>query len=110
MPLGNSGLPSPYGLGQQTQNDGSLLVDTEDGVNAVVPSFKTDGSGNLAPGTFDPRQTWQTIGGVSPLNAILVELRVMNALLHHQLGDTRMDLNQMRADEYNNQGYGTGQM
>jgi hypothetical protein len=108
MPTQNSGFPPAYGPG--AQSDGSLLVDTEDGVNSVVPSFATGGTGQLSPAAFDPRTLWSSAGNVAPLNAILVELRVMNALLHFQLGATPLDLNQMRADEFLNSFYTTGQM
>lgn len=94
-----------YGPSSPTQNpDGSQLVDTEDGVPAFVPLLSA--SGGLSLG--QQSSLWQGQVGVPIINAVLIELRVMNALLHSQLGDTKLDLQQMRADEFFNSSLATG--
>ena len=99
MPTQPSGNPPAYGAIGYLQSDGSWLVDTEDGVSVFVPSFGGVATGGLSGGQVSPVPNWQQTGGVPVLNAILVELRVMNMLLREQLGASPLDLNQMRADE-----------
>ena len=99
--------PTTGGYGNGLINtDGSALVDTEDGTAITAPQFypnvATVTSGSTAPATTDPAplNPWISVEpGLPPLNALLVEIRVLNALLILQLGDKAPDLEQMRADE-----------
>ena len=106
--------------------DNSALVDTEDMVCAFVPGFSAAmlagtsiglTQANLNP--YSPYQTWSgaaqnyagsstVIGGVSIMNAILIEARVFVALLAWQMMDQGPDAGQLRADELNNLALGTG--
>lgn len=88
------------------QADQSLLVDTEDGVPVVGPTL-APASGNLVAAIINTIVPASNVG-IPPLNAILIELRVIAALLHSQLGDTKLDLEQMRADELFNTTIGSG--
>ena len=127
-----AGTDSTPASGSQTSfvgallGDNSALVDTEDMVCAFVPIFSPamlTGTGvgltqaNLNP--YSPYQTWSgaaqnyagsstVIGGVSIMNAILIEARVFVALLAWQMMDQGPDAGQLRADELNNLALGTG--
>ena len=78
-------------------------VDTQDGFPTLHPAL-TPGGGPLAQLVTDPTAAppnpsfWQAM---PELNAILVELRVISALLREQMGDTKFsyDLQSLRADE-----------
>ena len=88
------------GYGSPTINsDTAALVDSEDGVPAIVPALNpvTGALSQAVVSGVAPPST-----AVPPMNAILVELRVISALLHFQLGATSLDLEQMRADELYN--------
>ena len=99
--------PTTGGYGNPIINtDGAQLVDTEDGIQVVAPQFypnsATVPSGGLAPAATDadPNSPWIAASpGLPPMNALIVELRVLNALMVLQLGLQAPDLEQMRADE-----------
>jgi hypothetical protein len=74
----------------------SALVDTADGFPTLHPWLNANGS--LTPFVIDPVPVVASIG-MPEINAILVELRVISALLHMQLGTLAPDLQFMRADE-----------
>lgn len=76
----------------------SALVDTADGYPALWPALSA--GGGLTPFVFNPVPISPS-GGMPEINAILCELRVLNALIREQMGDTRQsyDLQIMRADE-----------
>jgi hypothetical protein len=106
-----AGLPA-YSGPATINSDGSLLVDTEDGTFAYVSGFTTamlaGGPSLLSQANQNPYANYLTSGGVAAMNAMLVELRVLNALLIWQMGANAPDLNQMRADELYNSTIGTG--
>jgi hypothetical protein len=74
----------------------SSLVDTADGFPTLHPSLNPNGS--LSPFVIDPIVISPAIG-MPEINAIIIELRVISALLHLQLGTLAPDLQIMRADE-----------
>ena len=74
----------------------AFLDDALDGFPALIPQLNA--GGGLSPIVLDP-STISAASGLPEINAILVELRLISALLHHQLGATQLDLQQMRADE-----------
>lgn len=74
----------------------SGLVDTADGFPTLHPSINP--SGGLLPFVIDPIPISPAIG-MPEINAIIIELRVLTALLHMQLGQLAPDLQIMRADE-----------
>ena len=78
-------------------SDGASLSDTEDGVPAFVPAFNPTGPAALAQAIISPVQS--AYGGTPIQNALLVEIRVMNALIALQMGASAPDLEQMRANE-----------
>lgn len=88
----------------------SGLVDTADGFPALHPANNPAGTG---PTSFivNPVPISPSIG-MPELNAILVELRVISALLREQMGVTAscFDLQVMRADEAWNTQIGTGSL
>ncbi len=104
-----------------TTSDSAALVDTEDMTFAFVPSFAS-ANGNLTQGNLSPYGTYAVysgpasnyaasqsiVGGVGVMNAVLVEFRVFVALLAWQMMDQGPDAGQLRADELNNSGLGTG--
>lgn len=99
--------PTTGGYGNGLINaDGSALVDTEDGVPVVLPQFQPSNpavpSGQFTPAQVDPDPNNTFVGletGIPIFNALLVELRVHNALMVLQMGVIAPDLDQMRADE-----------
>src|SRR4029077_8040014 len=110
--------PGPTGFGPTagpTNVDQVSFVDTVDGTPVIVPSFNTSASPTTPP-TFtrqviNPVAVADTVGTTSQ-NAMLVELRVLNRLLHMQIGANGgvEDLNQMRADEAWEMNLSTGGM
>lgn len=74
----------------------SGLVDTADGFAVLHPSLNPNGS--LSPFVIDPIPISPAVG-MPEINALVVELRVISALLHMQLGHLAPDLQIMRADE-----------
>lgn len=72
------------------------LVDTQDGFPVLHPAINP--SGGLVPFAIDPVPL-PPFGGMPELNAVLVELRVIAALLREQMGPQAPDLQIMRADE-----------
>lgn len=103
-------MAAPYstvgGYGSATvQADGSLLVDTEDGIPVVGPAFVLPGGG-LQAAVISPIVPGNI--GVPELNAVLIELRVITSLLLLQLGVQAPDVEQMRADELWNTTVGSG--
>ena len=75
------------------------LADVLDGFPVLVPSL-TAGGLTLAPSIINPYPI-NPAGGMPEINAIVIELRVLCALIREQMGDTRniFDLQMMRADE-----------
>ena len=100
---GTAGAQSPNNA--TVNPDGSLLVDSVDGIYVFAPALNLS-NGTLASANVSGIPLSSsfpgTAQGIPQQLAILVELRVMNTLLHSQLGDTRLDLEQMRADELYN--------
>ena len=86
-------------------------VDTQDGYPTLHPALLP--GGGLTPYVVDPTASppnpnfWQAM---PEINAMLVELRVISALLREQMGDTAksFDLQIMRADEAWNTNQVTG--
>ena len=78
----------------------SGLVDTADGYPALYPSLTALGGG-LTPFVINPIPINPSIG-MPEINALLVELRMLNTPLREQMGDTKVsyDLQTMRADEF----------
>ena len=74
----------------------SSLVDTADGFPTLHPVL-TPGGG-LLPFVIDPIPISPAIG-MPEINSVLIELRVIAALLHMQMGVLAPDLQIMRADE-----------
>lgn len=74
----------------------SGLVDTADGFPTLHPFLNANGS--LSPFVIDPIPILPSVG-MPEINAVLIELRVISALLHMQLGGLAPDLQIMRADE-----------
>jgi hypothetical protein len=85
--------------------DGASLADTEDGIPVVGPSLNA-AAGNLSAAVIS--SVANPDAGIPVLNAILIEFRVQNTLLHAQLGATNYDFEQMRADELYNTMLSTG--
>ncbi len=88
--------PGQSAYGPLQANDGSLIVSDESGVDVLGPVLTANGAviQNLINAA-----TGQNITGVPVLNALLIELRVLNNILLFQQGSTSLDLEQMRADE-----------
>jgi hypothetical protein len=104
--MAQAGVSTVGGYGNPViNNDGSMLVDTEDGIPVVGPTLNAV-TGQLSAAVINPAVPANT--GVPELNAILIELRVLTALVHAQLGATNLDLEQMRADELWNTTIGSG--
>ena len=84
---------------QQPSGLTSFLDDALDGYPTLHPSLNPNGS--LSPVVIDP-STISAASGLPEINAVLVELRVISALLREQMGDTKVsyDLQTMRADEF----------
>lgn len=74
----------------------SGLVDTADGFPTLHPFLNANGS--LSPFVIDPIPISPAVG-MPEINAVLVELRVIAALLSMQMGPLTPDLQTMRADE-----------
>ena len=74
----------------------SGLVDTADGFPTLHPFINPNGT--LTPFVIDPIPISPAIG-MPEINAVLVELRVISALLREQMGPQAPDLQIMRADE-----------
>lgn len=74
----------------------SALVDTADGFTVLHPWLNPNGA--LTPFVIDPVPVSPSIG-MPEINAVLVELRVISALLREQMGPQAPDLQFMRADE-----------
>jgi hypothetical protein len=92
----------------QIQPSGSAAGFTSDldGFPVLVGSI-APATGALSAIQIDA-STISSAGGMPAMNAILIELRVIAALLHTQLGATQLDLEQMRADEGYSQNPATG--
>ena len=100
--------PTAFGNIQGPSNpDGTVLIDTVDGMPALYPGLKADGSGNLVPFVIDPKTVVDT-AGLPSQNAIIVELRCITNLLAVYLGDKCPDLQLMRAEEIFNTMVSTG--
>ena len=81
------------------------LSDAVDGFPTLSPLISP--TGKLVPAVID--STLMAPGsGMPEVNAILIELRVISALLAYQLGDRVPDLQVMRADEAWNTNIATG--
>ena len=74
----------------------SALVDTLDGFPTLHPWLNANGA--LTPFVIDPVPIAPSTG-MPEINARLIEMRVISALLHMQLGTLAPDLQFMRADE-----------
>ncbi len=88
----------------------SGLVDTADGFPTLHPMLTAAGV-SLAPFIINPVPIPPGIG-MPEINAVLIELRVISALLREQMGNTAVnfDLQTMRADEAWNTQIGTGSL
>ncbi len=75
----------------------SALVDTADGFPVLYPALNPV-SGGLTQFVLDPIPVAPSIG-MPEINALIIELRVLNALIHMQMGPYAPDLQIMRADE-----------
>ena len=85
----------------------SGYVDTADGFPTLHPQLNP--SGGLAAFVIDPVPILPYIG-MPEINAILIECRVLSALIREQMGDTKFsyDLQSLRADEAWNTNITTG--
>jgi hypothetical protein len=72
------------------------FTDTWDGVPSLAPGLSNQAG--LTPIQIDPSLA-PPGSGMPIMNAVLIELRVLNALLALQIGAAVPDLQQMRADE-----------
>jgi hypothetical protein len=100
----------PYGTtagygSPSVNSDGAALVDTQDGIPAVVPQLNP-ATGQKTAAAVTSIANPDT--AVPELNAILVELRVIAYLLYQINGDNQLDLEQMRSDELFNSLPATG--
>jgi hypothetical protein len=93
-PAGPTAYPVPEAL-----PDGSGLVSTEDGTPVLGPVLQA--TGTTVPNVIAGNTNQGVPGGsgVPPLNAILIELRVLNNLLAWQMGAEAPDLDAMRSSE-----------
>jgi hypothetical protein len=104
--------PTGFGGIQGPSNpDGTVFVDTVDGVPAAGPAIVP--SAAIPPPTFATAMVTPTsivdTAGVPPQNAMLIELRVIANLLLMMIGSppgATPDLTQMRADEFWNTSIG----
>ena len=85
-------------------------VDTQDGFPTLHPANNPAGTGPVQLTTDPMLPQLNFYLGLPEINAVLVELRVISALLREQMGDTRSvhDLQTMRADEAWNTNIATG--
>lgn len=89
---------NPTNVTQQPSGNVAGLYDDIGGFAVVGPYLNQVTSYGLVPIVIDAT-TVPAYSGLPEINAILIELRVLTALLHFQLGPTNLDLEQMRADE-----------
>jgi hypothetical protein len=102
---------SPYSTVGGYGGNASVLLDPNTGLSAFVDDLmdgvptlhpQINANGFLSSLVIDPTSPAQPFYGAYPeLNAILVELRVLSALIREQMGNTGLsfDLQTMRADE-----------
>ena len=95
-------IPTPSGAA-------AFLDDAMDGYPTLHPQLGPTGA--LTPFVIDP-STVSPASGLPEINAILIELRVISALLREQMGDMKAsyDLQTMRADELWNTNVTTGSL
>lgn len=101
--------PSGYGPPATTVNpDLSGLVSDETGVPVLGPVLNN--AGVPIPNIINAASGQGVVGGtgVPPLNALIIELRVLNSLILFGLGTQSLDLDQMRADEAYNVSLSSG--
>lgn len=104
--MAQAGVSTVGGYGSPIiQQDGSMLVDTEDGVPVIGPQLNP-ATGALSPAVINPIIPGGS--GIPELNAILVELRLITRLLIANMGPLAEDPEQMRADELWNITIGQG--
>lgn len=110
--MSGAAFPTTAGYGNGLINtDGAALVDTEESVPALGPSFGATPTGVLSPASVDPDPNSTAVNaqpGVPAVNAVLIELRCITNLLMLQLGQQAPDIEQMRADELWNTTIGSG--
>jgi hypothetical protein len=76
-------------------------VDTQDGFPILMPALNPTGAGGLVPNVVNPIAL-NPFTSYPEINAIIVELRVLTALVREMMGPSlnqSYDLQQMRADE-----------
>ena len=100
--------PSAYAVTPLTNPDQSGLVSDETGVPVLGPVLQPNS--NSIQNIINAATGQGIVGGsgVPPLNAILIELRVLNSILLYSLGATPLDMDQMRADEAYNVSLSSG--
>lgn len=104
--MAQAGVSTVGGYGSPIiQQDGSMLVDTEDGVPILGPAFNL-ATGGLSAAVVNPIVPANS--GIPELNAILIELRLITRLLIANMGPLAEDVEQMRADELWNTTIGQG--
>jgi hypothetical protein len=95
-----------YSLTGPSNPDGTVFTDTVDGTPVVGPQFAQNGQ-SLIPAISNPTLA-SDVAGISVQNAILIEWRILTALMAFQLGSACPDIEQMRADELWNTTIGQG--